>query len=71
MKISIRVKPNSKKEFVKKELDEYIVAVKDPAQEGKANEAVVKKIAEYFGVPKSRVKIISGHAFHKKVIEIS
>lgn len=71
MKVSVRVKANSKKESVEKKSGEYVVCVKEPAKEGKANEAVVEKIAEYFGVPKSRVRIISGHTFHKKVIEVS
>ena len=71
MKISVRVKANSKREFIKKEGDKYIVAVKEPAKEGKANEAVVEKVAEYFGIPRSRVRIVSGHTFNIKVVEIS
>ena len=71
MKILAKVKANSKKVFIKKEGGEYIIAVKEPAREGKANEAVVEVVAEYFGVPVSQVRIVSGHTFNKKIIEIS
>jgi len=70
MKISVRVKPNSQKEFVKKENGEYIVAVKAPAKEGKANEAVIKALAEYFGISKSKIQILSGHTSHRKLLQI-
>lgn len=71
MRISIRVKANSKKEFIKKEIDEYVVAVREPAREGKANEAVQSAVAEYFGVPRSRVQIVSGHTASRKIIEVN
>jgi len=43
---------------------------KCPAKEGRANENVIKLLAEFFNLPKSRVKIISGHSSKNKVIEI-
>lgn len=70
MKISVRVKANSKKESIRKEGGEYIVAVRELAKEGKANGAVENAIAEYFGVPRSLVRIVAGHAFHEKIIEV-
>lgn len=70
MKIKVRVMPNSAREEVVKEGDEYIVRVKVPPQEGKANEAVIKLIAAYLKVPKSTVRIASGLTGRNKIVEI-
>jgi len=70
MKIQVRVKPNSKTEEVSEEGDSFIVKVKEPPKEGKANQAVIKLLAEHFGVPKSQVRILSGFRSRNKVIEI-
>ena len=71
MKISIRVKPNSKTTSVEKTEElSYIVRVKAPAKEGKANAAVVEALSEYFGVPKSRISVAKGLASRNKVVEI-
>lgn len=72
MKISVTAKPKSKKEFVEKFGDKnYSVSVKEEAKEGKANEAILKALSEYFNLPKSGVVIISGLNFKQKVIEIA
>ncbi len=72
MRVSIKVKPNSKTISVEKLNDgSYTVRVKAPAKEGKANDAVVRALGEYFGVPKSRIAILHGQAGKNKVVEIS
>lgn len=72
MRISIKVKPNSKSASVEKvDETEYIVRVKAPAKEGKANEAVVEALSEYFRVPKSRISIARGLGSKHKVVEIA
>ena len=48
----------------------YRVAVNAPSQEGKANEAVIAALAEFFSVPKSSVTIRHGRHSRKKVVEI-
>lgn len=70
MKIQVRVKPNSKAEEVRQEGDSLIVKVKEPPKEGKANEAVLKLLAQHFGVPQSQVRIISGFKGKNKVFQI-
>jgi len=72
MKIFIKAKPGSKSAKISK-IDEthYEVCVKEPAAEGKANEAVIKAVAKYFGVVKPRVKILSGKTSKQKLFEIS
>ena len=36
------------------------VYVREPAVDGKANAAVIRVLAEHFGVPRSRVELTSG-----------
>ena len=81
MKISVKAKPNSREEKVEKvDLplpegfggagDYYVVSVKEPPVQGRANEAIVRVLAEYFGVSKFKVKIVSGWTSRQKVVEI-
>jgi len=76
MKIQVKVKPNSRTEEVSQERDSFIVKVKEPPREGKANQAVIKLLAEHFGVPKSQVRmsqvrILSGFSSRNKVVEVA
>ncbi|HVA96648.1 MAG TPA: DUF167 domain-containing protein [Candidatus Acidoferrales bacterium] len=71
MKIFVTAKPKSKKEYVKKIDDEnFIVSVKEPPVDDKANIAVIKALAEYFKIPSYQIQIVAGHTGKKKVIEI-
>ncbi|MFH0712612.1 MAG: DUF167 domain-containing protein [Candidatus Jorgensenbacteria bacterium] len=70
-KIFIKAKPNSKTEEVRQIDDNHFtVSVKEPAQEGKANKAILKALAGYLGLPASRLEITSGFSSKTKVIEI-
>jgi uncharacterized protein (TIGR00251 family) len=71
MKIQVKVKPNSKSEELSQEGDSFIIKVKEPPKEGKANQAVIKLLAEHFGVPQSQVRILSGFKSKNKVIEVA
>ena len=71
MKIQVKVKPNSRSEEISREGGSFIVKVKEPPREGKANQAVIKLLAEHFGVPKSQVRILSGFKSKNKVIEVA
>jgi len=70
VKIQVKVKPNSKTEEVSQEGNNLIVKVKEPPKEGKANQAVIKSLAQHFGVPQSQVRILRGFKSKNKVIEI-
>ncbi len=71
MKISARVKPNAKENKVEKISDnEFLVWVKAPAQENRANQAAREILAEYFGVAKSRVNLLKGKTSRQKVFEV-
>jgi uncharacterized protein (TIGR00251 family) len=71
MKIQIKVKPNSRTEEVTQEGDSFIVKVKELPKEGKANQAVIKLLAEHFGVPQSQVRILSGFRSRNKVVDVA
>lgn len=71
MKMEIKVKPGAREESIEKVGgNSYIVCVKEPPVGGKANAAVIAAIAEYFGIPKNKIKILSGWTGRKKIIEI-
>ena len=71
MKIQVKVKPNSRTEEVSQEGDSFIVKVKEPPKEGKATQAVIKLLAEHFGISQSQVRILSGFRSKNKVIEVA
>ena len=54
MKVQVKVKPNSRTEELSREGDSFMVKVKEPPKEGKANQAVIRLLAEHFGVPQSQ-----------------
>jgi uncharacterized protein (TIGR00251 family) len=71
MKIFVKTKPKSKKEYIKKiDQNHFIVAVKEIPEKGKANEAIVSAVADYFKKSTSSIKIISGKKSKLKTIEI-
>ena len=71
MKIRIKVKPSSRTEEVSHEGDSFIVKVKEPPREGRANQAVIELLAEHFGVPKNQVRILSGLRSRNKIIDVA
>ncbi len=72
MRISVRVKPNARKNEVKK-LDEktYLVSVTAPPVDGKANAGVIELLSAYFGKAKSRIIILKGASGRQKFVEIT
>ena len=71
MKISVRVKPNSKQEKVQECGDnKFIVWVRAAAREGKANQALLEALSDYFDLPKSRIHVICGHSGREKIVSL-
>lgn len=71
MKISVQAKPNASRARIKKTGDvSYSVSVKEPALNGRANQAVLQTLADYFQVSISEVSIIKGQKSRNKVVEI-
>lgn len=70
-KFWVMVKPQAKQETVTELADNhYLVAVRAPAKDGKANARLVELLAEHFHTAKSHIRILRGHAARKKLLEI-
>lgn len=71
VKIVVKAKPNSKEDKVEKiSENEFIVYVKAPPIDGRANEAIIKLLADYFNIGHPLIKILSGQWAKTKVVEI-
>jgi uncharacterized protein YggU (UPF0235/DUF167 family) len=83
MKIIVKAKTRAKENRVERvgqpslDLDKrkeepviYKVSVKEVPVDGKANEAIVKALADYFDVAKSNITLISGQSSKQKVFKI-
>jgi len=71
MLYNIRVIPNAKQNKIIKEADRLKICLTAPPVDGKANKALIKFLADHFGVKKSSVKIVRGQKSRDKVVEIS
>lgn len=48
----------------------FVVAVKEPPRQGRANDAIAKALAKYFDTSISNVKLVSGFSSRQKVFEV-
>jgi uncharacterized protein len=68
---SVRVQPRASRAAITGVLgDAMKVALAAPPVDGKANEALIRFLAELFGVPRSSVEIVSGEASRNKVVRV-
>lgn len=69
-RISVTVRANARSPSVAKSAaGDLVVCVREPAREGEANEAVLASLARYFGIPKSKLRIVRGQRSRHKIIE--
>ena len=70
-KKKVKVKPNSKQQKIEEQPDGSLtVYLKSPPVDGKANQELIKLLAEKFDLPKSHIRIKSGLSSRQKLIEI-
>lgn len=70
-RLEVQVSPNGKKSEILEASDDILrIRLQAPPVDGKANEALVRFVAERCGLPKSRVKITHGHTSRRKRLEI-
>jgi len=70
--VDIAVKPRSSREGVGPvQADRLVVSVNAPPVDGKANEAVIRVLAETLGVPRSSVTIVRGDTGRRKTVRIA
>ena len=67
MKIKVKVKTTSGQQEVEKVGEEYVVKLKSPPENNKANLELVKVLKKYF---KKEIKIKSGFTSRKKIVEV-
>jgi len=71
MKIFVKAKPLAKESKVEKIDDtHFVVSVKEPPRQGKANIAIARLLAAHFDVAPSCVRLVSGFAYKEKTFEI-
>lgn len=71
MKITVIAHPNAKKPRIEKDLTETIhVYIKEPPLEGKANEAIISALADYFQTKKSQILLLRGEKGKMKVFDV-
>ncbi|MDE2399947.1 MAG: DUF167 domain-containing protein [Patescibacteria group bacterium] len=67
--IHLKVTAGAKKEsWKKKSEDHFEVSVKEKAEKNFANSRILVLVAEYFKVPKNKVRIVNGHKHPSKLL---
>lgn len=83
MRIIIKAKPSSKEERVEKITQPtfdfaddkqkeivYKIWIKEPPEDGKANEAIIRLLSKHFGINRSHIRLVLGAKGKVKVFEI-
>ena len=70
MKIRVRVHSGARVSKTEKRGDELHVWVNAPPVDGKANAEVIEALAELHDIPKSAVRLASGHTSKTKIFEL-
>lgn len=71
MRITVFAKPNSKRPGVEKiDSTHYQVSVSAPAQEGRANMAILAELIKYFNAKPWQIDIVSGLGSKTKIFEV-
>ncbi|HMD71118.1 MAG TPA: DUF167 domain-containing protein [Bryobacteraceae bacterium] len=70
-RLTVKVHPRAKRTaFAGRLGDAWKLDLAAPPVDGKANQECVRYLAEWAGVPRSRVRIASGAASRRKLVEI-
>jgi len=69
--IKVKVKPNAKKNEIKKIGEDYF-EVKTTAipEKGKANQMVIELLADYFNIPKTKITLLKGGKSREKLFKV-
>jgi uncharacterized protein (TIGR00251 family) len=68
-RLRVRVSPGAgKAEIVGRQGDAWKLRVTAPPEGGRANEAVLRLLADALAVPRADVKLVSGHAAREKTV---
>jgi uncharacterized protein (TIGR00251 family) len=71
VRIMLRVSPGSSRTAViGRYLDGWKVSVAAAPERGKANEEIVRLLADVLALPKRQVAIVTGHSARTKIVEV-
>jgi len=71
-RLRLRVSPGSgRAEVVGRHGDAWKVRVTAPPEHGRANDAIVRLVAEIVCIPREAVTIVSGHGARDKIVELT
>jgi uncharacterized protein (TIGR00251 family) len=72
IRITVQITPNARRTEVTGMLDDALkIRLQAQPVEGKANEALVRYLADRLDVPKSHVSVMHGHTGKRKIIDIA
>lgn len=69
-RISVTVHPRSSRRRIAQQEDGLHVWLTAAPVGGKANEELLQLLSEHFGLPRSAVRVASGRASRKKIVEL-
>ncbi len=71
--ITVRVHPHTKRSKLREKMADgsLKIDIAAPADDGKANEKLVRFLAQEFSVPVSHIEILSGQKSRKKILRIT
>jgi uncharacterized protein (TIGR00251 family) len=71
-RVRLRVSPGADSaHVVGRHGEAWKVRVAAPAEDGRANEAVVRLLAETLSLPRDAVTLVSGHAARDKIVQLT
>ena len=71
VKIFVTAKPKAKQPYVRQiDKDHFIVVVKEPPVDDKANRAVIQALAHHFKIEAYQIRLVSGQTGRKKILEL-
>ena len=70
-RLKLRVLPGARRPgFAGRHGDAWKVRVAEPPEDGRANEAVLRLLAETLDVPRGSVALVSGHSSRDKIVTL-
>jgi uncharacterized protein len=70
-RLKLRVSPGARRPgFAGRHGDAWRVRVAEPPEDGRANEAVLRLLAETLDVPRGSVALVSGHSSRDKIVTL-
>jgi len=72
MKITVKANPDSYNDKVEKISEtRFAVETREPPINGRANQAIIRLLADYFKIPAYKIRLIKGAREKSKIFEIN